>query len=417
MSLIIAGEAVFLLPFVIPRIFRPTLLEVFDVNNLQLGTAFALYGIIAMVSYFAGGPLADRFSARRLLVAALLSTAVGGLVLASIPTIGVLIILYGFWGLSSILLFWAALIKTTRELGQDNQGQTFGLLDGGRGLFAAILGSISVLIFAFLLPAEVETASFTQLSDAFRSIILIFTGFVFVSALMVWVFIPESQVSGLRQGASKPMVNFKILRQVAGMPTVWLQSMIILCAYVAYKSVDDFSLYASDAFAYNDVEAAQLSTFSFWMRPIAAVGAGLLADKLGNMRVLLASFLIIMVGCLVISAGLVVPGIPWMLLLTVCGTSAGIYGVRGIYFAIFGEAQVPLASTGTAVGLVSFVGFTPDIFMGPLMGYLLDNSPGAAGHQQFFFVVFLFGLLGFFATLMFKYAEGLLKKKMIKKSA
>lgn len=355
-----------------------------------------------MLSYFAGGPLADRFPARRLLVTALLSTALGGLVLAAIPSIGVLIVLYGFWGLSSIFLFWAALIKTTRELGDSNQGQAFGLLDGGRGLFAALLASLSVMVFAVLLPEQVETADFMQRSEAFSSIILIFTAFVVLSAFLVWFFIPESETGSQPRRASRPLTNINTVAQVIVMPMVWLQALIILCAYVAYKSVDDFSLYASDAFAYNDVEAARLSTVAFWMRPLAAVGAGLLADKVGSMLILLVSFLIIMGGCLVIAGGLIVPGIPYLLLFTVAGTSAGIYGVRGLYFAIFGEAHVPLAATGTAVGLVSFIGFTPDIFMGPLMGYLIDNSPGAEGHQDFFFVVFLFGLLGFAATLLFK---------------
>ena len=41
-TLIAAGEAVFLLPFVLPRIFRPTFLDVFGVTNLQLGTVFSL---------------------------------------------------------------------------------------------------------------------------------------------------------------------------------------------------------------------------------------------------------------------------------------------------------------------------------------------------------------------------------------
>jgi hypothetical protein len=38
-----------------------------------------------------------------------------------------------------------------------------------------------------------------------------------------------------------------------------------------------------------------------------------------------------------------------------------------------------LALTGTAVGLVSLTGYTPDIFAGPAMGYLLDNSPVSRG--------------------------------------
>ncbi len=36
-SLIAAGEAVFALPFVLARVFRPTVLDAFGLTNLQLG--------------------------------------------------------------------------------------------------------------------------------------------------------------------------------------------------------------------------------------------------------------------------------------------------------------------------------------------------------------------------------------------
>ncbi len=39
-ALIAAGEAVFLLPFALAQVFRPTFLDVFGITNLQLGTAF-----------------------------------------------------------------------------------------------------------------------------------------------------------------------------------------------------------------------------------------------------------------------------------------------------------------------------------------------------------------------------------------
>lgn len=81
--LIVSGEAIFVLPFVLPRVFRPTLLDVFGLSNLQLGTMYSFYGIVAMASYFLGGPLADRFSARRLMAAALVATAAGGAVCAT----------------------------------------------------------------------------------------------------------------------------------------------------------------------------------------------------------------------------------------------------------------------------------------------------------------------------------------------
>ena len=64
-ALIVAGEAIFALPFHIARFFRPTVLEVFNLTPTELGAAQGVYGIVAMVSYFFGGPIADRFPARK----------------------------------------------------------------------------------------------------------------------------------------------------------------------------------------------------------------------------------------------------------------------------------------------------------------------------------------------------------------
>ncbi len=70
LSLIVAGEAIFGLPFHITRFFRPTVLEVFGLTNTELGIAQAVYGVWAMIAYFPGerSPIAstpERFSWRR----------------------------------------------------------------------------------------------------------------------------------------------------------------------------------------------------------------------------------------------------------------------------------------------------------------------------------------------------------------
>ena len=96
LALIAAGEAVFLLPFVLIRIFRPTILDVFGINNLQLGLAFSVYGIVAMAAYFLGGPLADRFSSRKLMTLALVTTGSGGVFFALQPSFYLFVILYGW---------------------------------------------------------------------------------------------------------------------------------------------------------------------------------------------------------------------------------------------------------------------------------------------------------------------------------
>lgn len=65
------------------------------------------------------------------------------------------------------------------------------------------------------------------------------------------------------------------------------------------------------------------------------------------------------------------------------------------------EGHVPFSDTGSAVGIVSVVGYTPDVFMGPLMGGLLDRWPGKLGHQYVFAALALFSLIGVIASILF----------------
>lgn len=401
LALITAGETIFLLPFVIARVFRPTLLDVLGLTNLQLGTASSLYGLVAMLSYFAGGPLADRFSTRRLMTVALLATAAGGVFFATLPAQGPLTLLFGFWGLSTILLFWAALIRATREWGgSSRQGRAYGILDGGRGLLAALIASISVAIFAAALPTDVAQATLAQRSAALALIIWIYTGLVIAVAVLVWFCIPESDANPRSGSHWKPA--WARIRGVVGMQGVWLQATIVVCAYVGYKCTADFSLFARDVFGYDDVAAARIGTISYWVRPFAAVGAGFLADRIQSSRAIILSFAILIVGSLAFAFGVVQPGIHWLLFATVAGTSVGIHALRGVYFALFEEARVPLAFTGSAIGIVSVIGYTPDIFMGPLMGYLIDRSPGVVGHQHLFAVLAAFSAVGLLAGWRFQ---------------
>ena len=77
---------------------------------------------------------------------------------------------------------------------------------------------------------------------------------------------------------------------------------------------------------------------------------------------------------------------------------AGLLLLGGLYFALFEEAKVSAAVTGTAVGLVSVVGFTPDIFVTFVAGVLIDRSPGLAGHQHFFLFLSAFAVIGLMAS-------------------
>ncbi len=71
-----------------------------------------------------------------------------------------------------------------------------------------------------------------------------------------------------------------------------------------------------------------------------------------------------------------------------------IFAMRGIYFATVDEVNIPMDVMGMAVGLISVIGFLPDVFMSTLCGSLLDAHPGAAGYTAIFYVMLVFGVVG-----------------------
>ena len=80
-----------------------------------------------------------------------------------------------------------------------------------------------------------------------------------------------------------------------------------------------------------------------------------------------------------------------------------IFGLRALYYALLEEADIPAAVTGTAVGVVSVLGYSPDVFVSFAGGLLLDRSPGLAGHQHYFLMLAAFagaGLLISFRLMM-----------------
>jgi len=402
-TLVVAGEAIFFLPFILPRIFRPTLLEVFEINNFELGLFFSFYGIVAMAAYFFGGPLADKYPTRNLMTIALVLTAVGGLFMATIPAAAPMKFLYAGWGITTILLFWSALIRATRQWGGDKlQGRAFAFLDGGRGLVGAIIGTLAVGLLAWWMPEQPAALSVQDKSDAFRHVILFFAVMTFGAAVMVWYVLPVDDQSQNRID----QISIKAIKPLLVKPAIWLQAIIIVCAYVGYKITDDFSLLAKDILGFDDVSAAGIGTLALWMRPIVSISLGFFADRFRLTKLIMIGFGFTIVGGLVIGSGISNPGVVSIYLATIIATTIGVYGVRGLYFSIMGEGKIPLIHTGTAVGLISVIGYTPDFFMGPLMGYLLDASPGALGHQHVFLLLAGFSVVGLGAAFWFRKVSG-----------
>jgi MFS family permease len=193
-------------------------------------------------------------------------------------------------------------------------------------------------------------------------------------------------------------ISLSQIVQVLKMPSVRLLMIIILCAYVGYKITDVFSLFAQDVMGYNQIQSAQVGTFLLFIRPVIGAIIGIIADRTQTTLWLFISFVISFLGALLFATGIISNSTTILFFISVLVVATGVYAARSLYFAVMECGQIPLVLTGTAVGLISVVGFTPDIFAGPMIGYLLDSSPGETGHQHVFWLLAFFSLLGGLAS-------------------
>jgi len=393
-TLVVVGELVFALPFNVPRFFRPTVLEVFELTNTQLGDMFAVYGVAAMLAYFPGGALADHFSARSLIAASLISTSIGGLYMATFPGNLELTILYGFWGLTTIFLFWGALIRATRDWGgEKSQGVAFGILEGGRGLVAAVAALVAVNVLAFYMPENTRLATPEQREAGLHAVILFYTLLTFLAGLMAWFMIPvEKRGSDI---AFNPLKGMGIVLQK---PICWAQACIIVCAYCGYKGLDNYSLYAVQVLGMDEVEGARLASYGAWARPVAAGFAGVISDRFDASRSILVTFAILVVSYGTWSMAAPAGSGLAIIYLNFVVTHFAVFALRGIYFALLEEYKTPKYLTGAAVGMISLVGFTPDAFFAPIAGRILDANPGLVGHQHYFLFLTVIALVGIFVV-------------------
>lgn len=401
-SLICAGEAIFTLPYHVTRFFRPTFLEVFDLTATELGVAQSAYGVIAMVAYFFGGPLADRFEPRKLLAGSLWATALGGLYLATFPDVTGVMLVWGFFGLTNILLFWAALIKVTRSWGgDDQQGLAYGLLDGGRGLLAAVLASLGVFAFASAFPLGYDSATLTEKGVILRQVIYGYTIATAAVGVMVWFTLRGIEVETEKQHDSGWATALTQLRAVIKLKVVWLQATVLVCAYSSYKAFDQYALFAVRGHGLDEIDAAQIVTAGAWTRPVATLALGLLGDRFGISRMALVCFVLLIISHSLFAFTGQALGSLSMILLNTLVTGVAIFGLRGLYFGLLEEGQIPLAVTGTAVGLVSVIGYTPDVYVAAIAGYLIDQNPGLLGFQHLFVLLLAFSVVGALAAWAF----------------
>ncbi|MDG3086203.1 MFS transporter [Vibrio hannami] len=385
--LVIAGGAIYPMLYM-RQIYQTTMLEAFQITNGQLGELYSMLGLLFFLTYFPSGWLADRMKPMLLIAISLAGTGLLGLWYSTLPSYSSLLIIFGAWGCTTGLTFWGAVMKRIKILSGDNEsGRFFGTYDGGRGLVEAILASIALFIFSQTAGDNDE-----NVVSALVNVIYMYSWLCLIlGAISLYATRYESKDA--HKPTEKKEKNENLLSDIMFIikqPEVWLIALIISAGYHLFWATYSFSAYLQEGdWGFTAVMAGTITTIKLWLRPVGGIGGGFVGDKFGNVKMLNFALIGSALGLLGLifaplsgmGAGLVV-GLCVAFILFIGLLT---YAIRGLYWAIIEHLDVPEAKLGLAIGIISLIGYCPDIFIPLINGYLMDAAEShQAGYQMYF---------------------------------
>jgi len=388
-----SGGIIFLLPFLFEA-FNTPLRNALELNHTELGSLVSIFGFVSMIFYFPGGWLADRASPRKLITAALIGTGLAGLYFSTYPSYQISLAIHAFWGVSVTLLFWAAMIRLVRNSAPaEEQGRAFGTLEFIRGIAEGLTTTGLLVVFAWMGSTR----------QALSTVIVELSVVTIALGVISWFVIEDIT----REQVNSHKIGWPDVLAVLKMPVIWLIIVVVMTAYCAYWSSYSITPYATDIILTTAAVAGAIRVAIMWLKPVSAFIAGFVADRFGIAKSCAAMLLILVVsflGLAVLSGNLARFNV---MLVIMAIASVAIFALRGIYFALLEEGNVPIAVTGTAGGVVSAVAFTPDVFMPLLSGALRDAYPGAEGYRYLFLITAALCAAGLGAALLiyFKFVK------------
>ncbi len=356
-------------------------------TNGQMGMLMTMYGLGGLFLYFPGGYLTDRFSPKKLIVTSYIASGILSLIMFTRPAYTVMLGLYIAYAITSIMMQWAAETKIVRVLGEENeQGRIYGYREALAGLGGMSVGLI-VLYIGSLMGSEDATLNILVMSYS-----LIGIGCAILLALML---------DNRSENTSSEKVDLSVIPKVLKIKQVWLVAFLVFVAYTMYSSLSYFSPYMEDVYGMSNEGGAVFGTIrQFGVRIFMCTLLGLLADRMGSAVSLLKICLGIV--ALHMLAYLVIPQSPeyfyvsLILMITVTCLAAG---MRALYYSQFAECGFPVSLTGTIIGVVALVGYTPDTFFYTMVGYWIDTY-GVAGYNYLFIFCASLAVAGVIAAMV-----------------
>lgn len=380
--LALGGAVIYLMPYVRSS-YYDALIQGIGATNTQLGVISSFFGLLTLACYFPGGWLADRFSAKKLLLVSFVVNAGLGFWYSTLPSYQTLIFIHILFGIFCTLTFWAAYIKATRLCAPpEAQGKAYGFVEGIRRVMSMLIVFAGAWIFNRYTEDPV---------GGVQAVLRFYSGMCAVVAVCLFIFMKDVDTSDQRTGAS-----ISEIVAAAKIGEIWLIALIVMMAYFSFRSQDIMTPYTTNLCGLSGTLAAVVSGVRYYGMGFMAIPGGLLGDRIGYVNTMIAGLVTVIATNILF---IVFPGTPatiGMFVTIMFAFMVAQFAMRGVYYAMLTEGQIPVAVTGIATGIIATVAYSPDVFAPLYSGALLDafGRDTHTGYNYIFMISIATALIG-----------------------
>ncbi|WP_327437832.1 MFS transporter [Pseudomonas donghuensis] len=382
--LILGGGTVYKLANLKDAFYVP-MQDFMGLSHTQIGLLLSANAIIATGLFVVGGMLADRYDTRKLIPLGLIGTGALGLYLATFPPFSSLMVVFCLLAVCADCIYWPALLKAIRGLGNDQeQGRMFGLLEGGRGVVDTLVAFSALGVFIALGSGE----------HGLKAAILFYALIDIAAGVLTWFLLKGNQAPAQTTGKN-PLAN---LMQAIKVPAIWLVSFNVFMVYIVYCGLTYFIPYLKEVYGLPLALVGAYGIINQYMLKIfGGPAGGFIADKhfKSPSRYLKWAFLALLPMMAII---LLVPKSPGFIYAGMAATLSFafiVFSMRGVFWAPMGEVGIAPHITGSAFGIGCLIGYAPGMFAYVGYGAILDHFPGQQGYNYVFIAMMLLALIGF----------------------
>lgn len=388
-TLVSFGSSVLFQIIYLRFVFYQPIIEALSITNTQLGALGGVYGMVATICYLPGGIIADKMHAKYLASAGFISTALVTFWFALLPSYNSLLLIFGLYGVTSVLIFWGIRYKLVRLVSSEiTYPKNIGLSYGIYGLAGLVLNFIALKVF--------ESSG----ADASTGLVAI----LIISAILNLIFgVATLFIVPKFDDEIKANASFNINEFVEALkhPGVWLTTASMFFIYGAYAALTYTTPYLTEIFGASLALVSIISMIrTYGISLFSAPIIGGIATKINS-----PAKVLILIMALTAISGVVLAFLPttqaMLIVAIIVVLVAGFFtsGAYGIASSQFTESGVPTRIFGTATGILSVIAFLPDMFVYPMAGKWLDQNPGITGYQYIFYFIIAFSLAAVFCSL------------------